>query len=158
MKCFAWVLPPVCCRSPGSAPWKSGSVTARHSTERKEHFTEVPETYEWTLEFSDGRKADGWSSYGRAGNFLCVKVEQGEIEFQPSTGYTGQRGSTPAGPMDFTHVKQQVLQIDGQAEAILKNEPSRVPGEMGRRDIRVIRGIVEAGDTGRAHEFGRFRY
>jgi predicted dehydrogenase len=133
-------------------------VTARHSTERPEPFKEVPETYEWTLEFSDGRKADGWSSYGRAGNYIRVRVERGEFEIQPSSGYTGQRGRTPAGPMDFTHVNQQVLQIDGQAEAILKNEPSRVPGEMGRRDVRVLRGIVEAGDSGKPHEFGKFLY
>jgi predicted dehydrogenase len=133
-------------------------VTARHSTERKEIFKEVPETYEWTLEFPDGRKADGWSSYGRSGNFIRAQVEQGEIEIQPSSGYSGQRGKTPGGPMDFTHVNQQVLQIDGQAAAILRNEPSRVPGEMGRRDIRVIRGIVEAGETGKPHAFGRFLY
>ena len=133
-------------------------VTARHSTERTEHFKEVPETYEWTLEFADGRNADGWSSYGRSGNFIRAQVEQGEIEIQPSSGYSGQRGRTPAGPMDFKHVNQQVLQIDGQALAILEKEPSRVPGEMGRRDIRVLRGIVEAGETGKPHEFGKFLY
>jgi hypothetical protein len=28
------------------------------------------------------------------------------------------------------------------------------PGEMGRRDIRVIRGIMAAAESGKAHEFG----
>ncbi len=133
-------------------------VTASHSTERKEHFSEVPETYEWTLEFPGGRKAEGWSSYGRSGNFIRAEVEQGQLEIQPAYGYGGQRGKTPDGPMKFEHVNQQALQIDGQAAAILRNEPSRVPGEMGRRDIRVIRGIVEAGDSGKPHEFGKFLY
>ncbi len=133
-------------------------VTAKHMTERKEIFDEVPETYEWTLEFEDGRKADGWSSYGKSGNWLKVETEEGLIEIQPAYGYGGQKGSTPDGSMDFRHVNQQALQIDGQALAILKGEASRVPGEMGRRDIRVIRGIMEAADSGKPYEFGEFLY
>ena len=129
-------------------------VTAKHSTEREDRFTEVPETYEWTLEFADGRKADGWSSYGKSANFIRADVKEGEIEIQPAYGYGGQKGRTPDGPMDFRHVPQQVLQIDGQAQAILRNEPSKVPGEMGRRDIRVLQGIVKSAASGKPYEFG----
>lgn len=132
------------------------SVTARHSTERKEIFQEVPETYEWTLEFSGGRQGTGMTSYGRKGNHLRVEVEKGRVEIAPAYGYSGQKGKTPDGPMDFPRVNQQALQIDGQVEAILKNIPSRVPGEMGRRDIQVIRGIMEAADSGKPHQFGKF--
>ena len=133
-------------------------VTAKHSTERKDIFTEVPETYEWELEFEGGRKAEGMSSYGKSANWLRAEVEKGKIEIAPAYGYGGQKGSTPEGSMDFDHVFQQALQIDGQALAILNNEVSRVPGEMGRRDIRVIRGIMEAADTGKAYDFGKFLY
>lgn len=131
-------------------------VTAKHSTEREEHFDEVPETYEWTLEFEGGRKAEGWSSYGKDGNHIRAEVEEGKIEIQPAYGYSGQKGNTPEGPMDFEHVNQQALQIDGQALSILNKTPSKVPGEMGRRDIRVLRGIMEAAETGKAFEFGKF--
>ncbi|GAA5482831.1 Gfo/Idh/MocA family protein [Haloferula sargassicola] len=133
-------------------------VTANHSTERKDIFTEVPETYEWELEFEGGRKAAGMASYGKSGNWLKVETDQGMIELSPVYGYGGQKGSTPEGPMDFPHVNQQALQIDGQALAILKGEASKVPGEMGRRDIRVIRGIMEAADAGKPYEFGKFLY
>lgn len=133
-------------------------VTAKHSTDRPDIFTEVPETYEWTLEFEGGRKADGMSSYGKGGNWLKVDTGKGLIEIQPAYGYGGQKGFTPEGPMDFQHVRQQALQMDGQALAILKREASRVPGEMGRRDIRVIRGIMEAADTGKPYEFGKFLF
>jgi uncharacterized protein (DUF169 family) len=78
------------------------------------------------------------------------------MELAPSYGYTGQKGFTPGGPMTFEHVPQQALQMDGQALAILRGEPSIVPGEMGRRDIAVIRGIMAAAETGKAHEFGVF--
>jgi len=133
-------------------------VTAKHSTERSEIFVEVPETYEWTLEFPDGRKATGMSSYGRSGNFIRAEVEKGIVELEPSSGYTGQAGRTPDGPMEFEQVPQQVLQIDGQAEAIMKGEASRVPGEMGRRDIRILQGILAAAESGEAYEFEEFLY
>jgi len=110
------------------------------------------------LEFADGRKAEGWSSYGRSGNHIRAEVGEGVIEIQPAYGYSGQRGKTPEGGMDFEQVPQQVLQIDGQAAAILSGKASRVPGEMGRRDVRILEGIVEAANTGEPFEFGGFSY
>lgn len=133
-------------------------VTAKHSTQRKEHFTEVPETYEWSLEFPDGRKSESFASYGRNANYLRVAVEKGQIEIEPAYGYSGQKGSTPAGPMNLQDVHQQLLQIEGQVASILEGKPSRVPGEMGRRDIRILQGIMEAAETGKPFEFGKFAY
>ncbi len=131
-------------------------VTARSWTERKEMFNEVPEYWEWHLEFKDGRKATGFSSYGKSANFVRVETAKGPIEIAPSYGYGGQKGSTPDGPMDFKHVPQQQLQIEGQVDAILSGKPSLVPGEMGRRDIQVIRGIMTAANSGKPHEFDKF--
>lgn len=134
------------------------SVTATKSTQRPDIFKEVPETYEWTLEFPGGRKAEGMSSYGRGGNHVRAEVEKGRIEIAPGYSYGGLKGSTPAGPMDFPRVNQQALQIDGQVAAILAGTPSLAPGEMGSRDIQVIRGIIEAADTGKPVVFGKFPY
>jgi len=131
-------------------------VTARSWTERKEIFNQVPEHWEWELEFEGGRKAKGFASYGKSVNYIRVETAKGRIQIEPSYGYGGQNGSTPDGPMDFQHVPQQQLQIEGQVDAILSGKPSRVPGEMGRRDIRVIRGIMAAAESGKAHEFGNF--
>ncbi|MEY4242499.1 MAG: hypothetical protein RLZZ245_84 [Verrucomicrobiota bacterium] len=132
------------------------SVTAKHSTARPEIFSEVPETYEWTLEFADGRKAAGMSSYGQSGNYLRAEMAKGRVAIEPAFGYGGQKGETPDGPLQFPVVNQQSLQIDGQVAAILGKSPSRVPGEMGRRDIQVIRGIMKAADTGKPFVFGKF--
>ncbi|MEY3896673.1 MAG: hypothetical protein RLZZ214_2193 [Verrucomicrobiota bacterium] len=131
-------------------------VTARNWTERTEIFNEVPEHWEWELEFEGGRKAKGFASYGKSVNYIRVETAKGRIEIEPAYGYGGQKGSTPAGPMDFKHVPQQQLQIEGQVDAILSGKPSLVPAEMGRRDIRVIRGIMAAADSGKPHEFGKF--
>jgi predicted dehydrogenase len=132
-------------------------VRATKSTEREDIF-KVPETYQWTLEFPGDRQATGSSSYGQNGSKLWVETEQGEIEVERPYAYGGQSGRTPEGPMELPQVNQQKLQVEGQAAGILKNEASRVPGEMGRRDIRVIRGIVEAADSGEVYEFGDFLY
>ena len=134
------------------------SVTATKSTERPEIFKEVPETYEWILKFAGGREAKGFSSYGRSGNYVRAELEKGKIEISPAYGYGGQKGFTPGGPMVYPVVNQQALQIEGQVAAILSNKPSRVPGEMGRRDIQVINGIMEAAETGTEFKFGDFAY
>ena len=134
------------------------SVTAKHSTQRPEIFTEVPETYEWTLEFPGGRKAEGMSSYGRGANHIRAELEKGLLEIAPAYGYGGLKGKTPEGPMSFPKVNQQALQMDGQVASIRAGTPSLVPGEMGCRDIQVINGIVEAAATGKAVTFGKFPY
>ncbi len=134
------------------------SVTAKHSSDRPEIFKEVPETYEWVLEFEDGRKAEGVASYGKEGNHVRAEVEKGAIELAPAYWYAGIKGTTPDGPMNFAPVSQQALQIDGQVASILAGTPSIVPGEMGCRDIQVINGIIEAAATGKAVKFGKLAY
>lgn len=135
------------------------SVTAKHSTERKDIFVEVPETYEWVLKYAGGREAKGISSYGRSGNHVRAEVEKGIVEISPGYNYGGgPRGRTPDGEMGFGPVNQQALQMDGQVAAILANVPSKVPGEMGARDIQVINAIVEAAATGTEVKFGKFAY
>ena len=133
-------------------------VSARSWTERPENFNQVPEYWEWELEFEGGRKAMGFASYGKSANYIRVETAKGRLEIEPSYSYGGQKGATPDGPMDFQHVSQQQLQIEGQVDAILASKPSRVPGEMGRRDIRVLRGIMAAAASGKVHEFGDFGY
>ena len=135
------------------------SVTAKNSTERPEIFKEVPETWEWVLEFPDGRKADGMASYGRQGNHVRAVVEKGLVEIAPAYHYGGgPKGRTPDGEMNFAPVNQQALQIDGQCASITLNTLSIVPGEMGARDIQVVNGIMEAAATGKPFTFGKFPY
>ncbi len=135
------------------------SVTAKHYTDRKDIFTEVPETYEWELEYAGGRKAKGMSSYGKSFNYVKAEVEKGIVEVNPGYNYGGgPRGRTPDGEMGYGPVNQQALQMDGQVAAILAGIPSKVPGEMGARDIQVVRGIMEAADSGKAFKFGMFPF
>ncbi|HJS53233.1 MAG TPA: Gfo/Idh/MocA family oxidoreductase, partial [Chitinophagaceae bacterium] len=62
--------------------------------------------------------------------------------------YSGQKGTTPDGPMDLPKVNQQAKQMDAFAVSIKNNQPTIVPGEMGRRDVKILAAIYEAMRTG----------
>ncbi|MGJ8697919.1 MAG: Gfo/Idh/MocA family protein [Verrucomicrobiaceae bacterium] len=133
-------------------------VTATSSTDRPDVFTEVPENWEWELEYADGRKSKHMASYNRNGNNLHVQTEEGKLHIDSAYNYEGQTGETPLGPMDFEQVFQQALQLDAQALAIHKRASNVTPGEMGRRDIRVVNAVMEAAATGKPVEFSKFEY
>lgn len=50
--------------------------------------------------------------------------------------------------MDLQNVKQQATQIDDFAGWVLNNKPTRVPGEMGFWDVKILMAIYEAARTG----------
>lgn len=48
--------------------------------------------------------------------------------------------------MQFTPVKQQALQMDDFAHCVITGQHSRVPAEMGLRDMKIIEAIYESAD------------
>jgi predicted dehydrogenase len=50
--------------------------------------------------------------------------------------------------MNVENVPQQARQMDDFADCILNNKPTRVPGEMGLRDMQIIEAIYRAAETG----------
>ena len=60
--------------------------------------------------------------------------------------------------MKYSPVFQQKLQIDNQCLAILNKKPNITPGEMGRRDIRVLYAIMESAKTKKKVIFEKFKY
>jgi glucose-fructose oxidoreductase len=55
---------------------------------------------------------------------------------------------TSRGKLEFTPPNQQALQMDDFASCILSNRESRVPGELGRRDLVIIEAIYKAAESG----------
>jgi predicted dehydrogenase len=113
-----------------------------------ETFAEVEQSLKWQFEFPGGTLAEGACSYADFQNYLIADAENGRFELTSAFNYSGQSGNTPAGEMKFAHVNQQALQMDDFADAIIKKRPSPVPGEMGRRDVRLLQSIYEAMRTG----------
>ena len=60
----------------------------------------------------------------------------------------GRYQQRPARLVSHPPVRQQTLQMDDFARCILEDRPSRVPGEMGLRDTKIIAAIYEAASSG----------
>ena len=112
-------------------------------------FKEVEQSLTWQFEFPNGLVGDGRTSYAEGMNFLKAEAEKGTFELTAAYNYTGQKGNTPEGPMNFTPVNQQARQMDAFAAAIKNKRQSIVPGELGRRDVKYLTAIYEAMRTGK---------
>lgn len=134
------------CYTTGEAPV---AITAQFGKVTKpDFFDEVEETINWQMEFPGGAVANCRSSYNESEGYLNGEAENGWWKLKPAYGYSGIQGETSEGEMDFPEVNQQALQMDGQAQSIMENRESIVPGEMGMRDVKILMAIYEAARKG----------
>ena len=126
------------------------SVTAKFSDKTDpEKFANVEEGIAWEMEFANGAIAHCECSYSKEFNVLRAETEKGWFELQPAYEYRGLKGETSEGPMDFSKISQQAHQMDDFARCIMENKESRVPGEMGLRDVEILMAIYESARTGK---------
>jgi predicted dehydrogenase len=129
------------------------AVTAQfHRKTDFEKFAEVEEGLDWEMEFPSGVKAICQTSYSQEYNILRAEAENGWFELQPAYAYNGLKGKTSDGPMTLTSLNQQAAQIDDFALCVQNNTPTRVPGEMGLRDLEILMAIYKAAQTGKRVE------
>lgn len=125
------------------------AVTARAGEKtNKRKFSGVEESLSWTMEMPGGVIAECKTSYSDEMNTLRAEAASGWFELQPAYSYDGIRGKTSQHKMQFPEVNQQALQMDDFAAAIKQNQPSPVPGEMGRQDVKIIQAIYKAVRSG----------
>jgi predicted dehydrogenase len=116
-------------------------------------FKEVDETVYFDLEFPGGATAKGVSSYNKNLNHLKANAEKGWFELTAAYRYGGMAGATSKGRMNFDpNVNQQALQMDDFADCIRNNKPTRVPGEEGLKDMRVIDAIYRSIQSGKKEQ------
>lgn len=126
------------------------AVTAQQMPKTKpEKFADVEETLHFNLEMPDGSIAECVTSYSQTSNHLRAEAERGWFELSPAYKYSGIKGESSQGKISFEEVNQQALQMDDFAEAIRNNRPSPVPGEMGRRDVKILQAIYRAMESGK---------
>lgn len=125
------------------------SVTARFMKKHDpEKFDEVEEGIAWEMHFPDGAMAVCETSYRKELNLLRAEAENGWFELDPAYEYRGLKGKTSQGVIQFPEVNQQALQMDDFARCIIDDRETRVPGEMGLRDVKILSAIYEAARTG----------
>ncbi len=117
---------------------------------RPELFNEVEESMRWTMEFASGARLDAVASFSHSSDTFRAEGARGWIDFREHAfTYHGIRCVTSRGPLNFPPLNQQALQMDDFADCIATGRSTPVPGEMGRRDIRILTAIYEAAASGR---------
>ncbi len=117
---------------------------------RPELFKEVEDTMRFQFEWADGSRLEGVSSGDFGQNDFVAKGSAKSVNISPAYSYGGLRMSEDdraRAPLDGFN--QQAHQMDAFAADILQDQPSIVPGAMGRRDIVLTSAIYEAAASGK---------
>jgi predicted dehydrogenase len=114
-------------------------------------FKDIEETITWQLKFPSGIIGESSCTYTFGGvDRFTVFAENGWFGLDPAYNYRGLQGRrsdgqwTAFGPMD-----QFAAEMDSFAQSILSNQPAKIPGEEGLRDLKIMMSIYEAARTGK---------
>jgi len=127
------------------------SVTATQTKSDDERFKEVEESLTWEMKFPDGIVAKCSTTYNGMGmNDFTVHADKGTFGLSPAYNYGGIRGRRSDGKeLRFDSIDQFAAEMDDFAQCILNIKPSKVPGEEGLRDVKIMMAIYEAARTGK---------
>jgi predicted dehydrogenase len=115
-------------------------------------FAEVDETMTWQAKFPSGALAVCTASYNlpSAARFRGT-AERGWFELDPAFFYDGNHGQRSDGKrIALPSGDQFAAEMDDFARCILEDRPSKISGEEGLRDVRIMMAIYESARTGRA--------
>lgn len=114
-------------------------------------FRDVEESMTFQLTFPGGVIANCSTTYKVAGiNYFTAFAERGSFGMAPAFNYAGFRGWRSDGaPLRFDEVDTFAAEMDDFARCIIENRPTKVPGEEGLRDVRLMTAIYESARTGR---------
>ena len=126
-------------------------VTATQSNTDPAKFKDVEEAIKWQMTFPSGVIAACNTSYSISGlNSFTVQAETGSFGMKPAYNYGGNRGSrSDDKELSFASIDQFAAEMDDFAQCLLNNKPTKVSGEEGLRDVRIMMAIYEAARTGK---------
>jgi predicted dehydrogenase len=133
------------------------SVTAQFGPKfNKRRFAQVEETVYFQMEFPSGTVSNCQTSYAFNTDRFYASADEGFFELSPAISYGPFKGRSSKGEILFPVINQQAAQLDGIGQLILEKKqlPSHITGEEGIKDIRIIRAILEAGETGKKVSLG----
>jgi predicted dehydrogenase len=109
-------------------------------------FKEVDESVAWQLKFPGGAIAYCSTSYNVNGiNRYTAYADKGWFGLDPAYSYGGIAGRRSDNkPLRFDQVDHFATEMDDFAECILNNKPTRVSGEEGLRDVKILTAIYES--------------
>ncbi len=114
-------------------------------------FAQVDETIVWTMKFPSGVTTSNTTTYNFNGvNGFRAYCDRGQFGLDPAFNYTGNKGSTSRGPIEAEPTDQFAGEMDAFARTILSDEPNKVPGEEGLRDLLAVEAIYQSIKEGKA--------
>ncbi len=132
-------------REPIEVSAKFGPITDH------EKFAEVEASVEWEMTFPGGLKTTCRTNYDRGGDkSFLVTAEKGTFGLDPAYYYNSSKGMRSDGqPINLPAVNQFAAEMDDFAQCILNNKPSKVSGEEGLRDVKIMMAIYDSAKTGK---------
>ena len=117
-------------------------------------FKEVEESIVWQAKFPSGVLAQCSATYKVSGtNFFRVHADRGWFELNPAYSYNGIHGRRSDGQtIQFPDIDQFAAEMDDFAQCILENRPTKVSGEEGLRDVKIMMAIYKAARSGKTVE------
>jgi predicted dehydrogenase len=120
-------------------------ITAFETKSDPVKFKEVDETIFWHMKFPHGVLASCGTTYNANGmNRLYAGYESGWAQLDPAYSYGGIKGRTSKGEMDLPQLDHFAAEMDDFAQCILQNKRSKVPGEDGLQDVKIMSAIYES--------------
>ncbi|HKE96466.1 MAG TPA: Gfo/Idh/MocA family oxidoreductase, partial [Povalibacter sp.] len=115
-------------------------------------FAEVDETIVWTTKFPSGTVAHCGTSFRMGGvQHMRADCEKGWFSLDPAFYYGGNHGMRSDGQeIRFPETDRFADEMDDFAQCILEKKQSKVSGEEGLRDVRILMAIYESARTGKA--------
>jgi len=132
------------------------SVSAIANTLDTVKFRDIEESLVWQMNFPSGVLASGNTTYRFNGiNRYTANAERGWFGLDSAYGYGGIHGRRSDGEtIQLPGMDQFAAEMDDFAQCILENRPTRVPGEEGLRDMKIITAIYESARTGKVVALG----
>ena len=117
-------------------------------------FKDVEESVTWQMTFPSGVMANCEATYRFGGiNRHRTFARNGWFGLDSAYGYGGLHGQRSDGQeIRLPEINQFAAEMDDFAQCILDNRPTRVPGEEGLRDVKIMMAIYESARTGKTIE------
>jgi predicted dehydrogenase len=114
-------------------------------------FKEVDESIVWQLKFPSGAIAYCSTTYLVNGiNRFTAYCEKGWFGMEPAYSYRGNMGRrSDKKDLKFEQIDHFAAEMDDFAQCILNDKPSKVAGEEGLRDVKILMAIYESIKKGR---------
>jgi len=114
-------------------------------------FKEVEETITWQMKFPGGMVAHCDTTYAFNGlNHFTGHAPGGWFRLDPAFSYHGLHGQrSDKLEINLPDLDQFAAEMDDFAQCLLNHRPTRVPGEEGLRDVKIMMAIYEAARTGK---------